>query len=68
MMFKAIVIACAIMNPKMCTVFEDIRDKLETEKQCISRVYEMRRAIAENLPDLKPMRYKCIKLSKGMFV
>ena len=67
MMFKALVIACSIMNPKMCITFEDIENKLETEEHCISRVYEMREDIAQAMPHLKPMTYKCVQLNKGRF-
>ncbi len=66
-MFKALVIACAIVNPQMCVTFEDTIEKLETEKQCIERVYEMREDISQEMPHLKPMKYKCIALPKGRF-
>lgn len=66
-MFKALVIACALMNPKICITFEDVRDKLETEEQCIERVYQMRDDISQQMPHLKPMTYKCVQLNKGKF-
>jgi len=66
-MFKLLVIACAIADPKMCITFEDTLKKLETEQQCIERAYEMRRDIVAELEDLKPMVYKCIELQKGKF-
>ena len=53
MMFKALVVACAIANPKMCVTFEDTMYKLDTEQQCMARVYEMRKDIAENLKHMK---------------
>jgi len=65
-MFKLLVIACAIADPKMCITFEDTLKKLETEQQCIERAYQMRRDIVEQL-DMKPMVYKCIELQKGKF-
>jgi 3-oxoacyl-[acyl-carrier-protein] synthase III len=66
-MFKLLVIACAIADPKMCITFEDTLKKLETEQQCIERAYEMRRDIVAELEDMKPMVYKCIELQKGKF-
>lgn len=66
-MFKLLVIACAIADPKMCITFEDTLKKLETEQQCIERAYEMRRDIVAELEDLKPIVYKCIELQKGKF-
>jgi len=66
-MFKALVIACAMMNPEMCITFEDVRDKLETKEQCIDRVYQMREHISQQMPHLKPMIYKCVQLNKGRF-
>ncbi len=67
MMFKALVVACAIANPKMCITFEDTMYKLDTEQQCIERVYEMRKDIAQELKDMKAIMYKCIQLRKGKF-
>lgn len=67
MMFKALVVACAIANPKICITFEDTMYKLNTEEQCMARVYEMRKDISENLTHMKAMMYKCIKLTKGKF-
>ena len=52
-MFKLLVIACAIADPKMCITFEDTLKKLETEQQCIERAYEMRKDIVEEL-NMKP--------------
>ena len=66
-MFKLLVIACAIADPKMCITFEDTLKKLETEQQCIERAYEIRRDIVAELEDMKPMVYKCIELQKGKF-
>jgi len=66
-MFKLLVIACAIADPKMCITFEDTLKKLETEQQCIERAYEMRRDIVAELEDMKPIVYKCIELQKGKF-
>ena len=66
-MFKLLVIACAIADPKMCITFEDTLKKLETEQQCIERAYEMRKDIVAELEDMKPMVYKCIELQKGKF-
>ena len=65
-MFKLLVIACAIADPKMFITFEDTIKKLENDQQCIERAYEMRRDIVEEL-DMKPIVYKCIELQKGKF-
>jgi hypothetical protein len=65
-MFKALVIACSITNPQMCITFEDTLKKLETEQQCIERVYEMRADISQ-LEDMKAVMYKCVLLPKGRF-
>jgi len=66
-MFKLLVIACAIADPKMCITFEDTLKKLETEQQCIERAYEIRKDIVEELKHMKPIVYKCIELQKGKF-
>lgn len=66
MMFKALVIACSIANPQMCITFEDTLKKLETEEQCVERVYEMRADISQ-LEDMKAIMYKCVPLRKGRF-
>ena len=67
MMFKALVVACAIANTKMCVTFEHTMYNQDTEQQCMTRVYEMRKDIAENLKHMKAIMYKCIQLRKGKF-
>lgn len=65
MMFKTIVLACAIANPVDCLEFHDIRGPYETERECKARAMEMSRAIGERLP-LMPKAWRCQKLKPGM--
>jgi len=66
MMFKAIVLACAIASPYQCWEYHDTRGPYEQRQQCVSRAYEMGNMIAE-IHDgaIMPQSYKCLPLKPG---
>ena len=64
-MFKAIVLACSIVNPTDCLEFHDIRGPYETQQQCKARAMEMAQQIGERL-ELMPKAWRCQVLKPGM--
>jgi len=65
--FKALVLACAIAAPSECIEFEDTRGPIySTKEACRERAMEMARDIGEMAHGLRPVKWKCKPLGKGM--
>ncbi len=66
-MFKAIVLACAIATPTECIEFHDTRGPVyPTQEACRERAMEMARDIGEMVHGLRPVKWMCKPLRKGM--
>lgn len=66
MMFKAILLACAIADPTQCIEFHDTRGPYPTEQKCKERAFEMARDVGKMTNTLMPMSWRCKPLKKGM--
>jgi len=66
MMFKAILLACAIADPTQCIEFHDVRGPYPTQKECKERAFEMARDVGEMTNTLMPMSWRCQPLKEGM--
>jgi len=65
-MFKAIVLACSILDPTQCIEFHDMRGPYPDTKQCEQRAMVMSRDIGEMAHGLMPISWRCKPLRKGM--
>lgn len=63
-MFKAMVIACSLVEPTECWEFKDTLGPHATYKQCYARAVEMSEDIKENFgQEMNPAKYECTELT-----
>ena len=58
-MFEAFVFVCLLKDPQTCQTLADIHGPYKTEKQCVSRAYEIAVDLPEYLPEYIAVKYKC---------
>ena len=66
-MFKAMVLACSLVNPTDCWEFVDTRGPYASPEICKTRAYEMSgQILAMHGHQMKPIKFKCEKLKGQM--
>jgi hypothetical protein len=69
-MFKAIVLACQIANPEICTEISDETFRYKTFGECALRAEAIKNAIPSALTGFKAVAWRCdkrpSKLIKGV--
>ena len=58
-MFEAFVLVCLIGTNNVCHTLEDLEGPYKTEKQCVSRAYEIAVELPDWMPEYVAVRYKC---------
>lgn len=62
-MFKAMVLACSLIEPTDCWEFQDTLGPYSTSKQCYARAVEMSEHIKDNFgSEMNPAKYVCEEL------
>lgn len=66
-MFKAIVVACSIINPNYCVVLQNAQYPViyETYEECKVRALKMAGDVHIYMKKFKPTRWKCEKIQEG---
>ena len=60
-MFEAFVFVCMLKDPTNCRTLADLEGPYKTEKQCVSRAYEIAVELPDWMPEYIAVRYKCDK-------
>ena len=58
-MFEALVLVGLIGTTNICHTLQDLEGPYTTEKQCVSRVYEIAMELPEYMPNYVAVKYKC---------
>ena len=58
-MFEAFVLVCLLGTNNICHTLEDLEGPYKTEKQCVSRAYEIAVELPDWMPEYVAVRYKC---------
>jgi hypothetical protein len=64
-MLKAVIVACVISQPGVCTEFHDTMGPYFSERQCEQRVVNMSKDVYKYMKGYKTVSYTCNKLEKG---
>jgi len=59
-MFKTWVLVCLMGMSDVCHTLEDLHGPYDTEKQCVTRAYEIAMELPEYMPNYVAVKYKCI--------
>ena len=58
-MFEAFVLVCLMGTNNICHTLQDLEGPYKTEKQCVSRAYEIAVELPDWMPEYVAVRYKC---------
>ena len=61
-MFKAFILVCSIFNSEACFVLEDELGPYKDKVACYQRTVEMSQLSIDNLKDVFPKNYACVKI------
>jgi|TARA_R100001463_G_scaffold85001_1_gene139808 hypothetical protein len=59
-MFEAFVYVCLIGAANVCHTLQDLEGPYKTEKQCVSRAYEIAMDLPDFMPSFVAVKYKCL--------
>ena len=63
-MFEAFVLVCLVGTTNVCHTLEDLEGPYKTEKQWVTRAYEIAVELPSYMPNYYALKYKCM-LEKG---
>ena len=59
-MFEAFVLVCLVGTTNVCHTLEDLEGPYKTEKQCVTRAYEIAVELPSYMPNYYALKYKCM--------